>query len=464
MAHRILVADDDADTLEGLTTLLAGWGYEVEQARDGDEAFQRALAFRPDLVIADLVMAGMDGLSLAGALQQDLPSATVVILTGHATVDTAVSAMKRGVYDYITKPVETRRLRPLIEKALEKSEIMREVTLLRRQLKEARGLGRLLGTSRPMQEIYHLIEMAAPTNAPVLISGESGTGKELVARTLHEMSPRRKAPFVAVNCSAIPETLLESELFGHEKGAFTGALERRAGYFELADKGTIFLDEIVEMSPALQAKYLRILQEGTVRRLGGKGELNVDVRIIAATNKDPVKAVKDGTFREDLFYRLNVFSVAMPPLRQRKEDIPLLVESFVEEFNGKYDKRVKGVDEASLQQLAHVARPGPLHELLQGRLERATVSCPGDIITRELLPLGAATRPAAPAEAPAGGVDSVVIPVGTKLDDAERDLLLRTLARYDGNKTRAADILGITPKTLRSKLARYEGREREPAA
>jgi DNA-binding NtrC family response regulator len=415
-------------------------------------------------VIADLVMAGMDGLSLAGALQQDLPSATVIILTGHATVDTAVSAMKRGVYDYITKPVETRRLRPLIEKALEKSEIMREVTLLRRQLKEARGLGRLLGTSRPMQETYHLIEVAAPTNAPVLISGESGTGKELVARTLHEMSPRRKAPFVAVNCSAIPETLLESELFGHEKGAFTGALERRAGYFELADKGTIFLDEIVEMSPALQAKYLRILQEGTVRRLGGKGELTVDVRIIAATNKDPIKAVKDGTFREDLFYRLNVFSVAMPPLRQRKEDIPLLVESFVEEFNGKYDKRVKGLDEAALQQLMQWNWPGNVREL-RNIIERATVGCPGDIITREMLPLSAVARAAAPADAPAGGgVDSVVIPVGTKLDDAERDLLLRTLARYDGNKTRAADILGITPKTLRSKLARYEGREREPAA
>jgi transcriptional regulator with PAS, ATPase and Fis domain len=276
------------------------------------------------------------------------------------------------------------------------------------------------------------------------------------------MSPRRKAPFVAVNCSAIPETLLESELFGHEKGAFTGALERRAGYFELADKGTIFLDEIVEMSPALQAKYLRILQEGTVRRLGGKGELTVDVRIIAATNKDPLKAVKDGTFREDLFYRLNVFSVTMPPLRQRKEDIGLLVESFVEEFNGKYDKRVKGVDEAALQQLMQWNWPGNVREL-RNIIERATVACPGDIITRELLPLGASPRPAAPAEAPAG-VDAVVIPVGTKLDDAERDLLLRTLARYDGNKTRAADILGITPKTLRSKLARYEGREREPAA
>ena len=229
----------------------------------------------------------------------------------------------------------------------------------------------------------------------MLISGESGTGKELVARTLHEMSSRRKAPFVAVNCSAIPETLLESELFGHEKGAFTGALERRAGYFELADKGTIFLDEIVEMSPALQAKYLRILQEGQVRRLGGKGELSVDVRIIAATNKDPMKAVKDGTFREDLFYRLNVFSVAMPPLRQRKEDIPLLVEAFVEEFNAKYDKRVKGLDDAAVQPLMQWSWPGNVREL-RNVIERATVACPVDIVTRDLLPLSPAPRAATP--------------------------------------------------------------------
>ena len=457
MAPRILLADDDHDTLEGLSTLLTGWGYEVAQATDGETAFKRALDFRPDLVIADLVMEGMDGLALASALQQECPTATVIILTGNATVDTAVSAMKRGVYDYLTKPVDTRRLRPLIEKALEKSEIVREVTLLRRQLKEARGLGQLLGTSRPMQEIYHLIEMAAPTNAPVLISGESGTGKELVARTLHELSARRKAPFVAVNCSAIPETLLESELFGHERGAFTGALERRAGYFELADRGTIFLDEIVEMSPALQAKYLRILQEGTVRRLGGKGELPVDVRIVAATNKDPIKAVKDGLFREDLFYRLNVFAITMPPLRQRKDDIPLIVESFIEEFNAKYDKQVKGVDEATLKTLTQWNWPGNVREL-RNVIERATVASPGDVIGKDQLPVVSPATTASVTAAPAAESDDmIVIPVGTTLDDAERDVLLRTLARHNGNKTRAADVLGITPKTLRSKLVRYEG-------
>ena len=452
MSARILLVDDNLDSLQGLSTLLSGWGYEVEQAQNAEEALARAQARRPDLIIADLVMTGMDGLALAGALQQEFPTVTVIILTGHATVDTAVAAMKQGVYDYITKPVDTRRLRPLIEKALEKSDILREVAVLRRQLKDTRGVGRLIGNSKAMQDVYQFVEMAGPTSAPVLISGESGTGKELVARTIHDLSPRRKASFVPVNCSAIPETLLESELFGHEKGAFTGALDRRAGYFELADKGTIFLDEIAEMTPALQAKYLRVLQEGRVRRLGGKGELQVDVRIVAATNKDPLDAVKTGVFREDLYYRLNVFSIHMPPLRQRKEDIPLLVDAFIEEFNGKYGRDVKGADDAALQVLGQWRWPGNVREL-RNTIERAVVASPDELITPDQLALTPPSK--APAEDVPASDDTVVVPVGTKLDDAERDLLLRTLARLGGNKTRAADVLGITPKTLRNKLARY---------
>ena len=451
MATRILLVDDDADSLAGLALLLEGWGYQVEQAQDGEEAVAKALARRPDLVIADLVMTGMDGLTLASTIQNECPGLSVIILTGHATVDSAVAAMKQGIYDYLTKPVDTRRLRLLIEKAIEKTEIVREVTLLRRQLKEARGLGRLLGTSKPMQEIYRLTEMAAPTNAAVLISGESGTGKELVARTIHDLSPRRKAPFVAVNCSAIPETLLESELFGYEKGAFTGAADRRAGYFELADKGTIFLDEIAEMSPALQAKYLRVLQEGTLRRLGAKAELPVDVRVVAATNKDPVQAMRVGGLREDLFYRLNVFSIAMPPLRLRKDDIPLLVEAFIDEFNTKYDKHVKGVDDAALQRLIRWHWPGNVREL-RNAIERAVVGCSGDLVAPDSLPLAAA-----PPAAQEDGEEAVLIRVGTSLDDAEQALLRRTLASVGNNKTRAAEMLGITPKTLRSKLARGDG-------
>ena len=254
-----------------------------------------------------------------------MPFAAVILLTGQGSIDTAVAAMKEGAYDFLTKPVEVSRLKLLIPKAAEKSEALREVALLRRRVKQLWGLGRLVGTSPAMQAVHRLIELAAPTPAAVLITGESGTGKELVARTLHELSPRGRGPFVAVNCAAIPETLLESEIFGHEKGAFTGALERRQGCFELAHEGTIFLDEIAEMSVALQAKFLRILEDSMVRRLGAKTEIKVDVRVLAATNKDPEQAMKAGTFREDLFYRLNVVSLAMPPLRDRREDVPLLI-------------------------------------------------------------------------------------------------------------------------------------------
>ena len=292
MKHRVLVVDDEESPRTGLTSLLSTWGYEVEAADNGRQALELAPAFRPSVVVADLVMPGLSGIDLLGALRTELPGAAVVILTGHASIDTAVTAVRDGAYDYLTKPADPRRLRMVLEKAVEKADVVREVTLLRRQLDDAHGMGPLLGVSPPMQEVYRLIEMAAQTIAPVLISGETGTGKELVARTIHQRSSRGKQPFVAVNCSAIPETLLESELFGHEKGAFTGAVERRAGLFELADAGTIFLDEITEMSGALQAKYLRALQDGTLRRLGGKTELQVDVRVVAATNRDPLRAVQ----------------------------------------------------------------------------------------------------------------------------------------------------------------------------
>jgi DNA-binding NtrC family response regulator len=361
--HRVLVADDDETARSGLCSLLSLWGYEVQEVADGKQALERAPGFAPSIVIADLVMPGLDGLGLLKPLTSALPNVAVILLTGHATVETAVAAMKEGAYDYLTKPVDPRRLKVLLEKALEKSEVLREVTLLRRQLKESRGLGPLLGASRAMQDVYRLIELAAPSSAPVLISGETGTGKELVARTIHQLSPRAKGSFVAVNCSAVPESLLESELFGHEKGAFTGALARRAGYFELADGGTIFLDEITEMSPALQAKYLRILQDGVVRRLGGGAELQVDVRIIAATNKDATKAVRDGTFREDLYYRVNVLNIPVPPLRRRMEDLPLLVEAFIAQFNEKYGRQVRAADEATMELLRAHAWPGNVREL-----------------------------------------------------------------------------------------------------
>ncbi|MCI0546106.1 MAG: sigma-54 dependent transcriptional regulator [Candidatus Rokubacteria bacterium] len=447
MAERVLVVDDEEASRTGLRELITTWGYEVQEAADGKEALERALTFRPGLVITDLVMPGMDGLDLLKALGNELPSSTVILLTGNATIETAVAAMKENAYDYVTKPVDARRLRVLIDKALEKTGVLREVTLLRRQLRDTRGIGPLLGSTPAMQEVFGQIELAAPTTAPVLLLGESGTGKEMAARTIHELSPRAREPFVAVNCSAIPESLLESELLGHEKGAFTGALERRAGYFELADRGTIFLDEIAEMTPNLQAKYLRILQDGVIRRVGGKTEITVDVRVLAATNKDPLRAIKDGALREDLYYRLNVFSITMPPLRNRKEDISLLVEAFIAEFDQKYGRRVRAVSDAGMRLLARHAWPGNVREL-RNCMERAVVACEGELITPDLLPV-------APTTAPAEREDAVVVPLGTTVDSAERELILRTLASVSNNKTRAAEILGISLKTLHNKLNRY---------
>jgi len=458
MKQRILVVDDEESSRSALTLLLSTLDYEVEDVPDGQAALERAASFRPTVVITDLVMPGLDGLDLLKALGGVAPNAAVIILTGHASIETAVQAVRDGAYDYLTKPVDPQRLQMVLEKAIEKAEVVREVTLLRRQLKDSRGLGHLLGTSPAMQEVYRLVEMAAPTPAAVLISGETGTGKELVARTIHERSPRSRQPFVPVNCSAIPETLLESELFGHEKGAFTGAAERRAGYFELADTGTIFLDEITEMSAALQAKYLRVLQDGVVRRLGGKTELKTDLRVVAATNKDPLQAVKAGIFREDLYYRLNVMSITMPPLRERKEDIPLLVEAFIQEFNAKYDKSVKGVDERGLALLGQHGWPGNVREL-RNLVERAVVSGDGPLITARSLPFGPA--PAARAAEAGEASDAIVLHLGTSLEAAERELLLRTLASTGNNKTRAAEILGCTPKTLHNKLQRYSARNGE---
>jgi DNA-binding NtrC family response regulator len=449
MRHRVLVADDDESARTGLAELLSTWGYEVEQAIDGKDALERAPAFGPTVVIADLVMPGLDGVALLKPLAELNPNTAVILLTGHATVETAVSAMREGAYDYLTKPVDARRLRVLLDKAVERGEMLREVTLLRRQLKESLGIGPILGASPPMQEVYRLIELAAASSAPVLITGETGTGKELVARTIHQMSARAKGPFVAVNCSAIPETLMESELFGHEKGAFTGAHERKAGYFELADTGTIFLDEITEMSPALQVKYLRILQDGVVRRIGGKTELKVDVRIMAATNRDALQAVKDKAFREDLYYRINVLAISMPPLRRRVEDIPLLVESFIAEFNQKYDRHVKSVDETAMMRLREHAWPGNVREL-RNIIERAVVGCSEELITPTLLPLGLA-----PPERREQQGDGVLLPLGTTLEQGERELILRTLESVNNNKTRAAAILGTTPKTLHNKTRRW---------
>src|SRR3979490_1406060 len=320
--ERVLIVEDDAAARAGLEQLVKAWGFIAESAGHGEEALEKVTRFRPAIVLTGKVMPRMDGLALLRALQKQGAEWRRLLLRAQGTVETAVEAMKEGAYDYLTKPVDLKRLKILLDKIVERLETVREVKALRRQLREHGTFGPLIGSSPEMRKLYQIIEQAAPTSASVLIMGESGTGKELVAQTIHQLSPRAAFPFARINCAAIPETLLESEIFGHEKGAFTGAADRRAGCFELADHGTLFLDEIGEMAPTLQVKLLRVVAEGTFRRLRGRQEKSVDGRVIAATNIDPAEAVQKGRLREDLYYRLNVFAMKLPTLPDRKDDLP----------------------------------------------------------------------------------------------------------------------------------------------
>ncbi len=451
MTQKIFVVDDEVASRQGLATLLTKWGYEVDQAGDGQEALNKIPQFHPDVVITDLIMPGFNGLELIQLLQKELIFSPVIVLTGHGTIETAVSAIKEGAYDYLTKPLDMSRLRIMVEKALEKGKTNREMVLLRKRLKGLWGLGKLVGKSKPMQETYSLIELAAPTPARVLILGESGTGKELVAQSLHDLSERNKGPFIPVNCSAIPETLLESEIFGHEKGAFTGALDRKPGCFELAHGGTLFLDEVAEMSPSIQAKFLRILQDSSVKRIGGTAPIQVDVRVVAATNKDPLKAIQDGSLREDLYYRLNVCAIHLPPLRDRKDDIPLLVKAFIEEFNANYMRNIQSIDDDALQCLMAHTWPGNVREL-RNAIERAVMTCTSDVIASAHLPEFTERVEGTNSD---GKMETVRLPLGSTIEDAERQLILQTLKYSQNNKTRAAGILGVSLKTLHNKLHRY---------
>jgi DNA-binding NtrC family response regulator len=447
---RVLIVEDDPTTRFGLTELVRTWGFSTEGAADGQEALQRITAFRPSIIISDLVMPRMGGLELLHSVKEEAGDVTIVILTAQGTVETAVEAIKEGAYDYLTKPIEPQRLKILLDKIVERQETIREVKVLRRQLRDSGSFGRMIGASPQMRKVYQIIEQAAPTAASVLIWGESGTGKELVAQTVHQLSPRAQAPFVPINCAAIPETLLESEIFGHERGAFTGALDRREGCFELADRGTLFLDEIAEMTPATQVKLLRVLQERTFRRLGGRNEQTVDVRVIAATNSTPLEAVKNGRLREDLYYRLNVFAVELPTLRQRKDDLPLLIQAFLTEFNARNNKSVSAVDPDAMRVLERYNWPGNVREL-RNVIERAVILSTGEFIEpKHLPPLATATTAAA---APA-----ISLEPGVTVEEAERRLILLTLEHTHDNKTRAAEILGISLKTLHNKLNRLRGR------
>ena len=449
--ERVLIVEDEPATRVGLTELVRTWGFTAAAAGDGQEALERITEFRPAIIISDLVMPRMGGLDLLRALASDGGEYTIVILTAQGTVETAVEAIKEGAYDYLTKPIEPQRLKILLDKIVERQDTLREVKVLRKQLREQGAFGQMVGSSGQMRKVYQTIEQAAPTCASVLIWGESGTGKELVAQTVHQLSPRNQMPFVPINCAAIPETLLESEIFGHEKGAFTGAFDRREGCFELADRGTLFLDEIAEMTPATQVKLLRVLQERRFRRLGGRNEQAVDVRVIAATNAVPADAVKNGKLREDLFYRLNVFAIELPPLRKRKEDLPLLIQAFLGEFNARNRKAVSALDPAAMRALEQYNWPGNVREL-RNVIERAVILCSGQFIEPKHLP------PLVAAPTVETAKPTLSLTPGTTVEEAENRLILMTLEHTRDNKTRAAEILGISLKTLHNKLNKLRGR------
>jgi DNA-binding NtrC family response regulator len=448
--ERVLIVEDEENERTGLAELVSSWGYRTDTAADGLEALEKVAAFSPAIVVTDVKMPRMGGIELAERLADLSASVAIVMVTAQKTTEAAFHAGRLGVQDYIEKPIDFRRLRSILTNIAEILQARTENETLRRSLRDKGALGRLVGSSPKMLEIFHLIEMVAPSTASVLITGASGTGKELVARTIHDMSPRRNKPFFPINCAAIPETLIESEIFGHEKGAFTGALERRTGCFELAEGGTLLLDEIGEMPVGTQAKLLRVLEDHKLRRLGSKVETSVDVRVLAATNKVPDEAVASGELRQDLYYRLNVFNIDMPPLREHKEDIRDLVKSLLAEMSHKHDRKVSDVSEAVLNLFQSYSWPGNVREL-RNTLERAVIVCEGGLVETKHLPpgFGQTIRPVL------HDPDAVHLGVGTTVEEAEKQLILKTLQATTNNKTKAAEILGISLKTLHNKLKEY---------
>src|SRR5213082_2445451 len=446
---RALVVDDEPSTRELFAELLERWGYEVDQTADGHGALKLAAETHPDVIISDLVMPKLDGLALVRALREQQPDTPVVIITGKGTIDAAVEAVREGVFDFVEKPLDPARLKVILTRALEKKATLHEMQVLRRRLGQVdAGVG-LIGQSPAMRKVMDLVEKVAPSKASVVITGQSGTGKEMVARAIHQLSPRRDKPFIAINCSAIPASLIESEMCGQERGAFTGADQRRLGAWELADGGTLFLDEIGEIPIELQAKFLRVIEEERLRRLGGKSEIAVDVRVISATNRDLKDEIKGSRFREDLYFRLNVFHINLAPLKERREDISVLVQHFIDRFSREGGKKLHGVSPQAMKLLTDYAWPGNIREL-RNTLERAVILCSSGIIEAEHLP----------SELASGGGESAYLklPYGLPLREIEKEYILATLSRLQNNKARTAQALGISEKTLYNKLYRYSGR------
>ncbi|MEM7584370.1 MAG: sigma-54 dependent transcriptional regulator [Acidobacteriota bacterium] len=438
--QRILVVDDEPAMREVLEYRLPPWGFDVALASSGEEARNLAETLNPDMVISDVVLPDVTGLELLRWLKSGNRQRPVILMTAYGSIDVAVSAMKEGAQDFLTKPLNYGKLRSILEEARHLADAEETSD------SQVMGLGPLVGASKPMRALYRMIELLGENEASAIVTGESGTGKELVARAIHDSSPR-PGPFVAVNAAAIPEGITESELFGHEKGAFTGATSSRAGCFEMADGGTLFLDELAEMPIILQPKFLRVLEDSRVRRVGGSSERRFDVRVLAATNRDPERAVEEHRLRQDLYYRLNVFTVNVPPLRERSGDIPLLAQHFVQRFNGKHGARVDELGQGALELLKAYTWPGNVREL-RNAIERAVILArKGKIDSRHLPPQ---------VRRPGGGVrPSLVLPPGVSMAEAEKILILETLDQVGNNKAEAARRLGLDVKTIRNRLRAY---------
>jgi DNA-binding NtrC family response regulator len=446
-AQRILVVDDEDNARRAISTILGEEGYEVAEAANGEEALSRLADFSPAAVLTDVRMPKMDGLTFLKKAREQGSDATFIIMTAFGSVETAVEAMRAGAENYLLKPLDANALLVVLGKALEKRALSREAETLREQVRQRTRFHNIIGESPLLQAVYDVVRRAATTRATVLILGESGTGKELIAQAIHQESQRRDKPFIKVHCAALSENLLESELFGHEKGAFTGAMARKEGRFELADGGTLFLDEIGEISPSVQVKLLRVLQQREFERVGGTQTLKVDVRIVAATHRDLTAEVKAGKFREDLYYRLNVVAVTLPPLRERKSDIPALVNHFLEKYSDSYGKDVRGLAPGTLQALLSYDWPGNIREL-ENAIERAVVLAPGSELTTDDLP------PVLRGPRPTGSSPSSLIP-GATLAQIEREAILRTLEMVGGSTTRAAELLGISVRKVQYRLKEY---------
>jgi len=442
---KILLADDDADMRELLQIRLQAWGYEVCLASDGQEAKKLAESWNPDLIVSDVLMPELSGLDLLRCLKAGNPKRPILLMTVQASVDIAVEAMKRGAQDFLTKPLDLGKLKSSLESILREVRSKQNLQTLTERLEKGSGFRDLVGTSQPMMELYSAIQSVSQSNTSVLITGESGTGKELVARSIHDIGPRAKSPFIAINTAAIPETLIESEVFGHERGAFTGAIGVRPGCFEMAHQGTLFLDEIAEMPFHLQARLLRVLQDGRVRRVGGHKEFEFDVRVIAATNMDVRSAIESGKLREDLYYRLNVFGIRTPPLRERKDDIELLVLHFLRQSNQKHGTEVEAVRPTALQMLLDYPWPGNVREM-KNIIERAVILAQSHWIEPSHLP--------SYVQEPITVITDVSSPSMTAAE-AEKELILRTLEAVGNKKSEAARRLGLDVKTIRNKLKSY---------